>query len=64
MHAKTTWILLVLVVALGGLGFWLTRADAEAREALERNLLEGYTTGSVTSFRIENLNRDHRVETS
>ena len=61
MHARTTWVLLVLISALGGWGYWLTRADDEAQEAFHRNLLEGYKSASVTSFRIENLKRDHRV---
>jgi len=62
MHAKTTWILLVLVLLLGGVGWWLTRAEEARGEELGRKLLPGYVTGAVQVLRIENLRRDHRVE--
>lgn len=62
MHARTTWFLLVLVLALGGVGWWLTRADEQLGDEFRRKLLPGYATAQVASFRIENLRRDQRVE--
>lgn len=62
MHARTTWILLVLVLLAGGLGLWLVDREQQQTEPESRPLFENLTAASITGFRIDVLKRDAHLE--
>lgn len=57
MSARTTWLVLALVLALGGLAWW--QLDREGRRAaFDRPLFRDVDPSRVTRVRVEHLERD------
>lgn len=57
MSSRTLWILLALVLLLGGLGWWLGQREQGQAVAVRRNLFPGLEPQSIQAFRIDNIER-------
>ena len=62
MHARTTWILLLLVVLGAALGWWLLEEERAPGQAFGQQLVPGLQAGEVGRVRIDNLERGVQVE--
>ncbi|HIG10384.1 MAG TPA: DUF4340 domain-containing protein [Planctomycetes bacterium] len=61
MHKKTSAILVLIVVLLGGLAWWQTEREADQRFLVDERMFEGVDVSRVVEIRIDNINRSYTL---
>lgn len=62
MHGKMTWVLLLLVLVVGGAGWYLQGQEEKLEAETNRELVPGLDRYSIRGIRIDNLERSLQIK--
>lgn len=62
MHGKMTWVLLLLVLAVGGAGWYLQGQEEKIEAETNRELVPGLDRYTIRGLRIDNLERSVQLK--